>query len=318
MFRKTAAALALLTAAAFGAGAEAQDHIKIAAGGKGLGETEITAIGQKQGIFAKHGLELEIFYTSGSGETVQAVISGAADIGVATGILGVVGAYSKGAPLRIIGSGYTGDSNLFWYVKSDSPIQEPKDAAGKTVAYSTNGSSAHNVVLQMQKYLGVDFAPTATGAAPATLTQVMTGQVEVGWSGAPFGVAQVTAGDIRVVWRASDVPALAGQTSRVLVANAGFLDGNKDLVARYMDAYRETVEWIYASDAGAQAYADACGVSLDVAKETLKDFVTKASADPDKVSGLDGIMDTAVELKYLAAPLNAEQVAELVQIPPRK
>ncbi|NLS07358.1 ABC transporter substrate-binding protein [Rhizobium sp. P32RR-XVIII] len=318
MFRKTMATLAFLSVAALSAGAQAEDHIKIAAGGKGLGETEIVAIGQKQGIFAKHGIALDVFYTAGTGETIQAIVSGAADLGVSVGVLGVVGAYAKNAPLRIIGASYTGDSNLFWYVKSDSAIKEPKDAAGKTVAYSTNGSSANNVVLQMQQYLGVKFAPTATGAAPATLTQVMTGQVDVGWSGAPFGVAQIASGEIRVLWRASDVPALASQTSRVLIANTAFLDGKAELVGRFMDAYRETVDWIYSSAAGAQAYGDACGVSLEVAKQTLKDFVTKASADPDAVQDLDGIMTASTELKYLSAPLSKGQIAELIQIPPRK
>jgi NitT/TauT family transport system substrate-binding protein len=318
MIRKLAAATMLLGTMAGTLPALALDKLKLAIGGKGLGESEISEVGKNKGIFAKHGLDLDIFYTAGSGETQQAVIAGSADIGVATGLLGVVGAYSKGAPLRVIGASFTGDSNLFWYVKADSPLKAPKDAAGHTVSYSTNGSSAHNVVLQMQKYLGVQFKPTATGTGPATLTQVMTGQVDVGWSGAPFGVAQVEKGDIRVLWRASDVPALAGQTSRVIIANAGFLASHKDLVQRYMDAYRETVDWVYSSDEGAKAYADWAGVPLGVAKLTLKDFVTKDAANPDKISDLKGVVAAAVDFKYIPKPLTDEQTKDLVQIPPRK
>jgi NitT/TauT family transport system substrate-binding protein len=318
MIRKIAAATLFLGAIAGAAPALALDTIKLAIGGKGLGESEISESGKIKGIFAKHGLDLEIFYTAGSGETQQAVIAGSADLGVATGLLGVIGAYAKGAPLRVVGASFSGDSNLFWYVKADSPLKAPKDAAGHTVSYSTNGSSAHNVVLQMQKYLGVQFKPTSTGTGPATLTQVMTGQVDVGWSGAPFGVAQIEKGDIRVLWRASDVPALANQTSRVIIANAGFLAAKKDLVQRYMDAYRETVDWIYAGPEGVEAYAKWAEVPVPVAKRTLDDFVTKAASNPDKVSDLPGIIAAAVEFKYIPAPLTEAQMKDLVQIPPRK
>ena len=61
----------------------------------------MSEVGQRAGIFKKHGLELEIVYTQGAGETQQAAISGSVDIGVAAGIMGVLGAYSKGAPVRV-------------------------------------------------------------------------------------------------------------------------------------------------------------------------------------------------------------------------
>ena len=44
-------------------------------------DTCISAVGERAGIFKKHGLELELLYTKGGGETMQAVISGSVDIG---------------------------------------------------------------------------------------------------------------------------------------------------------------------------------------------------------------------------------------------
>jgi NitT/TauT family transport system substrate-binding protein len=300
------------------ASAQTLDKLKLAIGGKGLGESVVSEAGQNAGIFKKHGLELEILYTAGSGETQQAVIAGSADVGVATGLLGALGAYAKGAPIRVIGASFTGDSNLFWYVRADSPIRQPKDAAGHTVAYSTNGSSAHNVVLQIQKHLGVTFKPTATGTGPATFTQVMSGQIDVGWSGAPFAVEALEQGKIRLLWRASDVPALAGQTSRVILAHADVLKNRPDVVQRYMDAYRETIDWMYSTPEGVKAYADWASVPVPVAKRTMDEFVTKTGVNPDVVSDLPGIMQSAVEFRYLPSPLTDAQVKEFVQIPPRR
>src|SRR6266852_5263300 len=125
-------ALLLCTGAAL-----AQDHLKVAVGARGVGETFVSELGQNAGIFKKHGLALEVLYTQGGGETQQVVISNSAQIGVGIGFLGTLGVFAKGAPVRVIGATYTGGNQLFWYVRADSPLQSLKDAAGKTVAYST-------------------------------------------------------------------------------------------------------------------------------------------------------------------------------------
>src|SRR5215468_10264481 len=102
--------------------AVADETLKLTVGQRGNWDTSVSEVGQRAGIFKKHGLELELVYTQGAGETQQAVISGGVDIGVAAGIMGVLGAFSKGAPVRIIGAETTGASDLYWYVRSDSPI----------------------------------------------------------------------------------------------------------------------------------------------------------------------------------------------------
>jgi hypothetical protein len=56
-----------------------------------------------------------------------------------------------GAPVRIIAAETTGGGDLYWYVKSDSPIKTLKDTDGKTMAYSTNGSSTHGIVTAFVK-----------------------------------------------------------------------------------------------------------------------------------------------------------------------
>ena len=65
--------------------AHAQDTLKVAAGQRGNWDTSISEVGQRAGIFKKHGLVLEILWTQGGGETQQAVLSGSVDIGVAAG-----------------------------------------------------------------------------------------------------------------------------------------------------------------------------------------------------------------------------------------
>src|SRR5271170_7578190 len=61
----------------------ALETLKLAVGAPGNWDTCIPAIGQRAGIFKRHGIELELLYTQGGGETMQAVISGSVDIGIA-------------------------------------------------------------------------------------------------------------------------------------------------------------------------------------------------------------------------------------------
>src|SRR5215211_3422811 len=143
-------AFALTTGSALAA-----DVLKLAIGQRGLWDSSIAEIGTQFGIFAKHGLELQVFYTSGGGETQQAVISGSADIGVSPGTLGVLGAFAKGAPIRIIAGEATGTAE-YYFVRADSPVQ--KDFKGvkpeMTLAYSTNGSGTHITALRFMKDYG--------------------------------------------------------------------------------------------------------------------------------------------------------------------
>ncbi len=315
VWKRAAVAAAMLLAVGI---ASAQDAVKVAAGQRGNWDTTIAEVGQRGGIFKKHGLTVEILWTQGGGETQQAVLSNSVDIGVAPGIMGVLSAYSKGAPVRIIGAQTNGASDIYWYVPANSPIKSLKDTEGKTIAYSTNGSSTHGVVTAFMKQYDLKAKPTATGGPAPTLTQVMSGQIDVGWAAPPFGLQQLDEGKIRKIATGDDAAAFKGQTVRLIITNVQTLQNRKAVVERFMKAYRETIDWLYSNDPVAlQTYADFTGISLATAKRTRDEFFPKSSVDPDRIIGVDTIVQDAVALKFTAAPITKEQLAELIQIPPR-
>src|SRR5947209_17908680 len=88
--RLAAASLAVVAASAALESARAEEALKIAVGGRGIGETFVTEVGYKAGLFNKHNLMLDVFYTDGGGESQQAVISNSAEIGIASGFLGAI------------------------------------------------------------------------------------------------------------------------------------------------------------------------------------------------------------------------------------
>jgi NitT/TauT family transport system substrate-binding protein len=312
--------LSTYLAAAFALAAlqsSANELLKVAIGQRGNWDTAIPHLGEKAGIFKKHGIDLELLYTSGGGETQQAVISGSVDVGTAAGVYGVLSAFSKGAPVRVIGAQATGAAD-FWYAKSDSGIKTLKDTNGKTIAYSTNGSSTHSIVLAFIKERGLTAKPTATGSPASTLTAVMTNQVDVGWASPPFGFKEMDAGQIAIVAKANESQLVRGQTIRLLIANVEVLAKKKAALESFMDAYRETIDYMYSDPRALKDYAELAGVPEAVARRVRDDFFPKALLDPDTVSGLDQIVPDAVALKFIAQPLTKAQLADLIQIPPRR
>jgi NitT/TauT family transport system substrate-binding protein len=296
----------------------AQDTLKIAIGQINNWENQAPTLGEEVGIFKKHNLKIESFGTQGAGETIQAVVSGSADLGAGVGVAGVMRAFSRGAPVRLLLPAFTGTGDLYWYVKADSPIRKITDATAQhTIAYSTSGSSSNNIVVAFGQELGVKAKPTATGGPPGTFTQVMTGQIDIGWSAPPFGIKEIKEGKIRIVARGSDIPSLRGQTVRAIIVNANALKEKRDAIMRFAKGYREAVDWMYADPKALQLYSEKVKQPVDVLRESLSEFHPKSAMQTDAMADLDGAVADAVKLKFLDAPLNKEQLAEFLQIPPR-
>jgi NitT/TauT family transport system substrate-binding protein len=309
-------AVAVIAAAA-ASSANAQDTIKLTVGQRGLWDTSISDVGQRAGIFKKHGPNLEILYAQGSGETQQAVFAGSVDVGIGTGVMGALSGFTKGAPVRILGSEIMGAGDLYWYVKADSPIKTIKDFNGKSIAFSTVGASTHGVVTAFIKQYGLTNAkPTPTGSPAPTLTAVMSGQVDVGWAAPPFGLDQLDRGEIRQIATGNDT-VFKGQTVRLVITNVQSLKNRKDALVRYMRAYRETIDWMYADPAALKTYAEFAGITEEKAKRIRDGYFPKSVLNPDQIVGLDLIMPEAVNLKFISKPMTKEQLDELIQIPPR-
>ena len=314
-FALRALALAAPVALTFSA-ASAEDTLKVAVGQMEAWTQQVPILGDRAGIFKKHGIVLQNFGTQGAGETLQAVISRSADIGTGIGTAGVMRAFAKGAPVRIIAASFTGAGDIYWYVRADSPIKTLKEASeAHTIAYSTGGSSTHAVVLGFVD-LGIKAKPTATGGLPATLTQVMSGQVDIGWAVPPFGLREVEEGKIRIIADGNDVPSMSNQTVRVEIVNADVLKERKDVIVRFMRAYREALDWIFTDPQAAKIYAATLGIREDFVKLAIEKFQTREAKQMDRIAEVDAVMADAVKFKFLDKPLTHEQLAELIQIPP--
>ena len=295
--------------------APADDLLKVAVAQRGQWDTAITELAEHSGIFKKRGIAVEVLYTQGGPEAHQAVISGSMDIACGGGIESAIGGFSKGAPVRIIGSAMIGSPDTYWFVVANSPIKSLADASGKTISYSQNGSSSHTALLALLDQYKVDARPVSTGGHPATLTMAMTGQIDIGRGAAPFGLDLVDEGKIRVIARGSEIKARSDQTVRICMANAQVLAKRGDVVARFMQGYRDAIDWMYTDPAALNLYEAFSNVRHELMAKVRDQYFPKATLWPDEIRGLDLVLSDSLKNKFIARPLTAAEVKEMIQIP---
>jgi NitT/TauT family transport system substrate-binding protein len=160
-------------------------------------------------------------------------------------------------------------------------------------------------------FYGVKAQPVATGNPAATFTQVMSGQIDAGWSAPPFGIEAMQKGQIRLVARGSDVPTYQNQTVRMMITNVGVTQTRLDQLNRFLAACQETLAWMYSADDALKMYAAWVGVPLDLARTTRDQFFPQNTLRLDRLAGIDLAMNDAITQKLISARLSQTQLDEL-------
>ena len=247
-------------------------------------------------------------------ELIQALIGGSIDIATASGVSAAIGTFAKGAPIRIISSEMTGAPDLYWYVPADSPIHTIQDFNGKTdlvlggrVLQSCLGSgadraiSSHRETAADRQYRGHHHADHDRPGRCRFRCRAVRARSGRG-------------GKTRIIATGNDVDALRTRAVRVNLTGAQTLQNQHDALVRFMQAYRETIDWMYSSPDALKIYGEYSGLPADIVQRVVK-LIPKEAVQTEEVKGLDDVMADAVTQKFLAAPLTPDQVKELVQIP---
>ena len=301
------------TAVAVAAGpALAADKVRLILSTKVVFEMEHGYAAKENGIFKKHGLDVSIIHGSGGAATLQTIITGSQDIAFGVGSLSVVGAFAKGAPVRVLGSTKRGAGDLYWYVKSDSKIMKLQDlGADDGLAYSRPGSTTHLATLFLKDSLNLKAKLVSTGGPSGSRTQLMSGQVATGWSVFPLNAGLLREKKIRVVGTGSQAKDLEGLTIRVIAANSNWLDKNRDVAQRFIAAMEEGQKVSYTSEKQMKAYAKRWKLNYDDLGDMAK-FVPLDQSTFLPIGKIDMLNELALKYKRTKKLLTKEQLHELV------
>jgi NitT/TauT family transport system substrate-binding protein len=214
-------------------------------------------LGMKKGFFQQEKLAIKPQVMQGGAEVTAGVVSGKLDLGFsATEPLLV--AKSKGLPVEIVSQGVqaAASASSAWdglIVRGDSPIKQPKDLEGKTIAVNALSNmpelctkavlASHGVDVSKVKFLEVPF--------PDQVAALQANRVDAISAVEPFVSQAKAAGD------RSLLSYLVGVEPKLTVATyfttTPFIKKNSDVVTRFARAMNKSLTYAQAHPDEARA-----------------------------------------------------------------
>jgi NitT/TauT family transport system substrate-binding protein len=289
--------------------AVAAETVKVAVPDNQEWDTSFTEFGLQQGFFQDQGLDVKIVRVADEAALEKALISGDVDIAAAAGFHGILAAWVKGAPVRIISPEATGAPDIFWFSRAGGPILSMRDLHGQAVGFAGPGSLSHFVLLTLLKEAGVDDARMVpTGTADNGVLWVLGAQLVASWGGPVAAAKDLLAGEVQVIARGNDSAQVRNETVRVNAANAQFLASHRSTVLGFLKAYEKSVDWAYSSQAALEAYAKLSDQSLEFAKYIVKEFASKSTNQLDEIKGEDLVLAEAIASKGIPSTLTHDDI----------
>ena len=162
-------------------------------------------VAKARGHFTAHGLDIELVYTRGGNQAMQALVGGAVEY-AGTSFDVALQAFAHGAPIVRFAS--TGRLPLFALATAPGTAGQIKDIKaleGRSVGVSGIGNADHVLVLFLMKRAGADPAKTRFAAIGTNLFEALRrGQVDAGMVQEPALTLLQQAGG-RVIFNAMDI-----------------------------------------------------------------------------------------------------------------
>ena len=262
-------------------------------------------LGLEHGVFARHGLDLEITYTLGSRMSCASLLSGAQDLG-ALALDDVVYAVEKRNADLFAFMGYnSGTIQLM----ARPGIQSARDLVGRTLGVDDPDSGFAFVAHKILQGMGLrrdEYETVPSGGHHHRATALKEGKIDAAVIAPPFSVELTTLGFITLGRTLDHLPRYQGSVG---VTTRRWATTNSDTLVAYIRAYRESLQWTLdlANRAVAIAHlAKDFALPRAIAARTYAALADRREglyrdADID-VPGIQTVLDLRVENGLLQAP----------------
>jgi ABC-type nitrate/sulfonate/bicarbonate transport system substrate-binding protein len=296
---KTAGALAVALVAVLGvpSAADAADTLRVGRpSARGFAGVPLVT-GVKHGVFARHGLALELA-VFGGGRTSQAMTAGSVDISVQSGT--EMAFLAKGVPAKAVAALAGPPNELVLVVGPDLPLASAADLKGRTIGVTGPSLTGWLVsaVSQQQGWgpqgIKMNYAQPAASWALLKTRKIDGMVVDLGTA-----LQAERDGHARILLRFGNT--LNDFHVFVAVAHNDLIGNKPDAVRRFLAAWFETIAFMRANKAATVAVSvELQEIGADIASRVYDDVMAEFSADgrfSDKALAV--LARSFVELKYL-------------------
>src|SRR5580700_1086243 len=236
-------------------------------------------IGIQEGIFARHGLDIEASASSGDAKLQQILTAGSVDIGIGSGP-GMAFA-AKGVPAKAVAAMYGAPRNMAVMVGYDSAIKTVADLKGKNLGCTTVGSLTAWIGERINEKEGwasngIEVVPI--GGMPPARAAIKTHQID-GYIGAlESGYSLEEAKEWRVITAAT--PFVDRFITHVLFARDELIEKHPETVRAFLQGWFETIAFMKANKAkSVEISAKVINVSPEVAARVYDEQIGAFSTD---------------------------------------
>jgi len=190
-----------------------------------------------QGIFQKHGLDVDLSLISGGSKSMAALLGNSEDIAQLGGTE-TMSAAAGGADVVCVALWVPVSA---WTLLGPASYTSPSDLKGKTIGVATRGGSAEVAAVQALAKLGLkptDVSIQATGSTANLTAALLAGQVYAG-PGHPPDTSKLFAAGFKVIVDLAKEKVVA--TDNGTIVTRKYLNAHRDIVQRYVDALIEAV-----------------------------------------------------------------------------
>lgn len=237
MTRKLLQLSMIVLAVGLASGAWAQNRVR-------LNWTAVTGaqsgmfMAQQEGLFKKHGLDVELIHIPSSSRAIQAILAGEIAISFMDGSNATL-ANLQGANLALIAAG---TNRQVFSLIAKPEFKRIADLKGKRIGITRIGSSTHTSALfslGSAGLKGADYQLLPLVGVPNIFTALAAGQIDAGVMSPPTNARAIKAGFLELMNLAKEGPefvSVAIGTSRT------YLKANEDIVRRVVRAYAEGIQ----------------------------------------------------------------------------
>jgi ABC-type nitrate/sulfonate/bicarbonate transport system substrate-binding protein len=167
-------------------------------------------------------------------------------------------------------------------------------------------------LLELIEQYGIEPEIVFTGPSGATITLVMSGQVDVGSHGnGLLGVPEYESGELRIVTFGSEIETMREVSVRGMVVSEETLANRREVLEQFLRGYQRTLDWMYAEDQAVEWFAEQTASSLDEARRVVRENYPKEALAVGPVTGIEVSVQQAIDTERISAPPTAEDMSRL-------